>query len=799
MAEPMTPRFGRVDLVGGAIAVGIALCMFGPALWSGLTLRGGDLVVWVPQFIQTFREGLFFPRWFPYYYAGLAQQFQFLSHAGFTMVLVPPFAFHAAQFTLDVAIASLGMWFLLRTWRLRLGACAVGAVAYPLSNHLLTWVQAGHLWKYDTTCWTPWLLLALWRAQDTGKLTWFAWAGAFLGLHLLGGDVQLAYYVGLVVATLTVARALNWYFGRGAEGRPPLALPTVGRQVIGHAMCVALAAGFGAEVIHHYAHLLATQEVVAGPTEVEQWRFATEFSLPPEETLALVAGGGIFGHSMDGPHYWGRARGRGTDDYLGVVALCFALCAVYVRRDRMALAWAGLALGALLLAYGRYLPAVYHTVYALPFMSALRNPNRWLFVTAWATSILAALGADAWLRADEAAQLRRRLAHVAVVLGGIGVMALGVVAWQRVAPIWWRDGLYATLGGRQATVEEVEFRFGVLHAEAFRAALLFIAWALLTGARWLGRPTRPRVGTGLLGACGVLLVGADLGTHAQPFIRTYDAATTFARTPFMEALRSPPLGGRVKLWEESPALRRAVTHQFPYFGVPTLDVISSRRPPEYTTILDAWRRGDLPTGRVLQLFHVTTLVSAQPLPPGAPPHDPVGVFGDAYVAAVRNPTPRAQVVGDFNVIGEAAILRRMTEPDFDPAAEILLEERPPVRLAVFDRPAEGTAQLQHESPHRLVFSVSASRDAMLLVHDLYDRYWQATVNGERVPVLRADGFLRAVPLARGTDMRVEMWYAPPRWPWALTLGGWLALAGGAGAAAARWWRRGGARAAQEAA
>ena len=785
----MKPRLGRIDLLGVALAVGAALVMFGPTLWSGRTLSGGDLVLWVPEFIQSYRDGLFFPRWFPYYYAGLAQQFQFLSHAAFTMVLAPPFAFHGIQFTLDVIVAGVGMWFLLRAWNLRLGACAVGALAFPLSNHLLTWVQAGHLWKYDTTCWTPWLLLALSRAHTTGRFTWFAWAGAFLGLHLLGGDVQLAYYVGLVLTAWTAGRALVAWRDRRAGRRPPLGPGVRRRQALGHALCLVVAAGIGAEVIHHYAHLLTTQDVIVDPDTPERWTFATEFSLPPEETVGLVLGGGIFGHTLDGPHYWGRSIARGTDDYLGVIALCFAACGLYVRRDRRTLAWAGIALVALLLAYGKYVPVLYRTIYALPFMSALRNPNRWLFVTAWGAALVTAFGADAWLAAAGDATYRRRLGHVVAAIGGVAVVGVIVVVWQRFSPLWWRNALYAPLSRPTVDATEVALRLGVLHAELARAVFVLVAWVGVSGAWLLARPKRPDVAAGLAAAAVVFLVGADLAGHARPFIRTYDAKVEFARTALIDTLLIPPLGGRVKLWNESPALRHEVTHRFPYFGVPSVDVISSRRPRAYTAILTAWRAGDLSTERVFQLFHVTTLLSTQPLPGTAPAHTSLGLIDGVYVAQLHDAAPRAQVVGDFNVLGEAAILRRMIEPDFDPAAELLLETRPPVRLGAFGEPVEGTARIAADTPHHVAFSVSASRDALLLVHDLYDSYWTATVGGEPTPVLRANTFLRAVAVPAGPDTRVEFTYAPPRWPWALTLAGWWGMGIGAAWAAYRWWRQ----------
>ena len=790
MAADVTRRRWWLDVLGVLLAVAAAYVMFGPALREGRTLSGGDLVLWVPEFVRTHRVGLFFPRWFPYYYAGLAQQFQFLSQAAVVMVLAPPFYFHAAAFAVDVCIAGAGTWFLLRAWKLHPGACAVGTLAYPLSNHLVTWVQAGHLWKYDTTCWTPWLLLALGRAHDTGRWGWFAWAGAFLGLHLLGGDVQLAYYVGLVVAAMTLVRAAGRWRQRRTSVRPPLAPGVARRQIAGHVLCALIAVGFGAEVVQHYAHVLRTQSIVAGESAADQWKFSTEFSLPPEETVSLIAGGGVFGWTLDGPHYWGRSVARRTDDYLGITAVCFAVCALVVRRDRRTAWWAAVAAAALVLAYGKYLPAVYRGVHALPFMGALRNPNRLLFVTAWATSLLAALGADGWLRAhDDARALRRLRGTVAGVAVFVAVL-VGIGFWVDAQPEWWRDRLYPWLSRGNADVAEVGYRLTVFRITLMRAGLLGLAWAGLSAA-WLltgrSRLSISRVGMPLL---VVALVGADLALHAQPFVRTYAGAAAYARSDLIDRLQSPPLGGRVKLWQETGELHDEVAYRFPYFGVPSVDVISSRRPPEYTAVLRAWREQRLSTDVALKLFHVTTLLAPGPLPPGAPATDLLGVFDGAHVFALRAAVPRAEVVGDFNVLDRRAILARMAEPDFDPSGEVLLEVRPPVRLSAYRGPVEGTTSLTHDTPHRLEITATASRPAMLLVHDLYDRYWRATVNGAPAPLLRADGFLRAIPLPQGDDLRVVLTYAPPRWPWVLTVLGWIGFCAGCLAWPVVQWRRG---------
>jgi uncharacterized membrane protein YfhO len=76
-----------------------------------------------------------------------------------------------------------------------------------------------------------------------------------------------------------------------------------------------------------------------------------------------------------------------------------------------------------------------------------------------------------------------------------------------------------------------------------------------------------------------------------------------------------------------------------------------------------------------------------------------------------------------------------------------------------------------------VLSVSASRAGVVVLSDLHAPGWEARVNGERVPILRADYLFRAVPVAAG-ESEIRFSYRPAsfRRGLAVSVGAALAIA-----------------------
>ncbi len=327
-------------------------------VWNPLnTIDGADSSLWVPMFVHKWTAGLFAPRWAPHYLAGIAQQHLFLSHDLLLALALPPHRFHGFQFMLDTFLAGAFMFAFLRSRRIGRFGSLVGGLSYQLGNNLLTTASLGGMWKFSTACWAPLFLLFFFRVIDgaPNRLRNSVFAGATLGLQFLGSEVQLAYYVCLLALAYFAVEAMSNLWNARRERAFYAPLKAEGKRMLWGALCAVLGIVFAAEVFCSYASFARGNENVGVGSAEENWKFVTEFSFPPEETLALALTGGVFGTDAYPRTYQGRPIKRISDDYIGIVVLMFAFLALF-SGGRRAWFFAGAAVIALVISYGRYFP-----------------------------------------------------------------------------------------------------------------------------------------------------------------------------------------------------------------------------------------------------------------------------------------------------------------------------------------------------------------------------------------------------------------------------------------------------------
>ncbi|MBN8249418.1 MAG: hypothetical protein J0L84_18485, partial [Verrucomicrobia bacterium] len=133
----------------------------------------------------------------------------------------------------------------------------------------------------------------------------------------------------------------------------------------------------------------------------QRWDFVTGWSFPKLEVVRIAVPG-IMGYRMDTPAggaYWGnvgqdgtpQTRFNGGGEYAGVLVLIVAGWAVaramsrsgrqpYSERERRLIGfWAVVCGVSLLLSFGRFAP-FYQWVYAMPYLSTIRIPMKFLHV-----------------------------------------------------------------------------------------------------------------------------------------------------------------------------------------------------------------------------------------------------------------------------------------------------------------------------------------------------------------------------------------------------------------------------------
>lgn len=136
-----------------------------------------------------------------------------------------------------------------------------------------------------------------------------------------------------------------------------------------------------------------------------------------------------------------------------------------------------------------------------------------------------------------------------------------------------------------------------------------------------------------------------------------------------------------------------------------------------------------------------------------------------YEYPSRDPLPRVHVVGGVRVIDgiDEAVDILAEDPTFDPATEVLLDRDSFGETAV---PALAPSAVENELrrieyvPNGVQFEIESARPGICVLSDTWFPGWEATVNGEDVPIWKANGAFRAVRVPAGIS-RVEMRYNPP--------------------------------------
>ena len=107
---------------------------------------------------------------------------------------------------------------------------------------------------------------------------------------------------------------------------------------------------------------------------------------------------------------------------------------------------------------------------------------------------------------------------------------------------------------------------------------------------------------------------------------------------------------------------------------------------------------------------------------------------------------------------------------FDPRKTAIVEEGDPGVPDCEDGAGVGTAEITVDTPQHMVIEIDASQDALLVQTDSFYPGWEATLDGEVVPLMRTDLLFRGVAVPAGKHtltlrykppaIRAALWVAP---------------------------------------
>jgi hypothetical protein len=510
-------------------------------------------------------------------------------------------------------------------------------------------------------------------------------------------------------------------------------------------------------VTEHSRRVQTTREA-AGETG-RAW--SSSWSMHPEEAMSTLipefAGNNARGSEWTAGTYWGRNATRDNSPYAGIVVLLLAVLSFRgAARRGVRLYFAGLGGVALLFALAEHTP-VWGLFYAfVPGISLFRAPDQVMFLFGFGAITLAALGFDHVLRVGAQGDDDGWKRVMQVLWGGAGVMVvLALMASSGALTSFWTAVVYPEVDpGRLQRLEALQPFLG---RGAWLGAFLVVAVAGLAELvrRGILKPTAWVVGVVALAAVDGLRVDAS-------FITAMDFRSWSAPDANIEAIQ------RLQAGDPEPyrvfSLSNAGQDVLP--ALHGMELAAGHHPNDLSRyreligMVGSSFPRNLLDSDIRRLLNVRYLIWPD-LEVGPPQGGDIVsrtqlADGRPYQTVLADGgLPRARLVAEAVVKPEGEAVAYMLSDAFDPEGEVVLAEAPPMGLG--GGTVVGGVTWEERTPNRLSLSVRSDRPSLLVVADNWFPAWQATVDGEAAPVLRAYHTLRAVPVPAG-EHTVEMVY-----------------------------------------
>lgn len=697
---------------------------------------------------------------------------------------------------LDLVVASFCLGLFLRERGVRWAAAAVGAMTAFWFGSTFFLTYAGHIGKFGVVMFAA---LSVWCIECAARRKSAAWA-------VLGGGAMGAMFIEQADVALFFALILGPYAIFATWRESGFNVREHLRIVLPVAVIALILAFRAIWIAKSFFSLDASAD---GKQEDRQqvWSYCTQWSWPPEETLEWIAPGyyGWRSGEPEGP-YWGRlGRSDGWEQtrqgypnfkletlYLGAFPVVLAALALYLafvlrgitRPDTVF--WSVAALLTFVLGLGKFTP-IYQLFFALPGMSSIRGPVKFMQATQLALGVLAAFGAEGLFRLASEAVKPNLSAFTRIVwaLGGLmllsasGLGAASSEAAQKVASEGWGAAAQVIVDNRVSAL--LHGGLLMILAGVWIAALLRVrSVPLLARLAWVASA----------------IMAMDQLVVSGHYVQTVGAEGYIADTAVTDYLKQDKGHQRVFLASQGSFYNQWLSVLFPYHGISTYNVAQIRMPDDYQQFLQAIGQ-DLP--RLWQYFAVGYVIGPagiwsdlQNNPAFRGRFDLAYAFnvaqqgagvmvipastgrpGQHVIAKHKATADRFALLGDWQGLEPQEIISKLKEPSTQPLSRALVSSDTAAKLpAPGAAGLAGTVAVERYQSGFARMKVSADRPAVLRASDYFSRYWRATVDGLPAEVFRCDHIFTGVFVPAGIHM-VELEHLPPLQSLWLQAGGML--------------------------
>ena len=705
-------------------------------------------------------------------------------------------------------ISLLGGFLLFLAFGVNPWLSAVGAIAVTFCSYNMQIIQVGHNTKMVAIAFMPWVLAALVYAYRRKALLGAVFFALALSFQIKANHPQITYYLAFIVFGYAIAELCGAVVAQRKmkAATPPFRETPVGRWLM--ASVLVLVGGL-LGIATNANKLLPTYEyaeyTMRGGSELThdehnqtgdglKLDYATAWSYGINEVPNLLIpnfnGGASSGELSRGsatykalqsmgasnieslrkgmPLYWGPQPFTAGPMYLGAVSLFLFVFGLCVIRGRYKWWIAGVSVLALLLAWGSHFMWFSELFFKYaPLYNKFRTVSMILVILQVTVPLMGILGLNAALFGKEPLPEKKIRNGLLTALGVTGGISLLFALFPGLAGDFSSASDAAVFGANDQLISALQDdRRSLLRADAFRSLIFIVLAAGVFFAAW----KRKLKALPAVAVIGVLLLadlwGVDkryLNKEHFVTVRNFDAQ--FNPRPVDNAIhQDTDLSYRVLDLSVNTFNDAIVSYHHK-----TVGGYSPAKLQRYQDLIDFHIAPEM--SRVASDINavIPTARTVADLEGGLKYYPVLAMLNTKYIVIDGNSYP---LTYDYRLDNAWFVERSRTAPTADAEMAALGEIDPAREAVIFDaQAAEGTAAeypgaaegsivLKEYSPNRLSYDVTAAAKGLAVFSEIYyPAGWKAYIDGEEVPILRADYTLRALLIDEGSH-EVEFVYDP---------------------------------------
>lgn len=675
---------------------------------------------WKKLTIDAWKQGEI-PLWNPYSFSGTthAANYQSAVFSPFNMLffVLPMIDAWSVLILLQSLLAGLFMYFFLRTLARSPTASLLGSLAFMFCGFMVVWMAYGTL-GYAALC-LPLILAFIYRSLKHPTIGNLLPISLGIATSFFSGHFQISLYV--AAAALFFFLYMAWKEKAWKQARVVAVFFVLG-------LLIAL------------PQISLTYRAFSASTRGES---ITRGEIIPWQYLPTMFAPDFYGNPVTRNDWFGHYAEWAT--YVGVVPLLLAL---YVlsrkRKDHVIWFFIILAAMSLLLAYPTPVNAFLY-ILRVPVL-ATSAASRIVILFSFSLAALAAYGLDALMSAWKKKELRDTVVFASVAAGTV-VVGLTIV-W--VAPLFPADKLAIAqrnmlLPSLFAVCSLVLFFLGTVVRKHILHVFLILVIIGITGADVLRFSTK--------------WMPFDPRAYVFPEQKTL----TFLQKTIGHHRVYGGLGGEVGVYYGIPLLEGYDAMYQRRYGELVASASTGHFTPSGRSVVMLDKHG-VHSERLLQLLGVRYLVhrlsDAQNVwaYPWWQFPQYKSIYRDEHYEVFENEKalPRAYLASTYVVASDnQEILDALFADDFDGRNSVVLEVEPA------ELPASGSGEVVITSYTANTVTLEVRTDApkILVLSDVFDAGWKATVDGKPIKIYRANYDFRAIAVSAGRST-VKFFYRP---------------------------------------